>query len=133
MQNEPLQVRLAIPGRKEIEQDLLQCISSCDADILEAAISRGHMDILEATEGSIVLQLRPVTDDAVQTLLNAQKNNILFEMISEMLEQIVKDKVMDNEKPVQIRVQVFYAKSLPTTSELQFLIVRFILLIGYTT
>lgn len=116
MKNKPIQVKLSIPGRKEIEQDLVQCISSHNADILETAISCGQMDISEATKGSVVLQLRPVTDDAVQTLLNANENNKLFDMILKMLKKVDKAKVLDYERSLQIRVQVVYAKSPITKS-----------------
>lgn len=126
MKNEPIQVKLTIPGRKEIEQDLVQCISSRNADILETAISCGQMDISEATKGSVVLQLRPVTDDAVQTLLNAIENNRLLDMILEMVKKVDKAKVMDYERPLQIRVQVVYAKSTATkTSEYKFINFKF--------
>lgn len=122
MKKEPIQVKLTIPGREEIEQDLVQCISSRNADILETAISCGQMDISEATKGSVVLQLRPVTDDAVQTLLNAKENNRLLDMILEMLKKVDNAKVMDYERPLQIRVQVVYAKSPVTkTSEYKFI------------
>lgn len=126
MENEPIQVKLTIPGRKEIEQDLVQCISSRNADILETVISCGQMDISEATNGSVVLQLRPVTDDAVQTLLNAIENNRLLDMILEMVKKVEKAKVMDYERPLQIRVQVVYAKSPVTvTSEYKFIYFKF--------
>lgn len=126
VKNKPIQVKLTIPGRKEIEQDLVQSISSHNADILETAISYGQMDISEATKGSVVLQFRPVTDDAVQSLLNAKENNMLFDMILEMLKTVDKAKVMDYERPLQIRVQVVYAKSPVTkSSEYNFINVLF--------
>lgn len=85
-----------------------------------AAISIGQMDSLRVTEGSVIIQLRPVTDDAAQTLLNAKENNILYEMILEILRKVDVARTLNIERTVQIRVQVYYSKlQAPETSKLQ--------------
>lgn len=68
-----------------------------------------NMDIENVSSGSVVLQLRPLTDRAVKTSLDAKKNNNLVEIIFGMLKNInVADK-MDKTEPLEIQVQVCYA------------------------
>lgn len=113
VQNEDIKVHLSVSGGtgSQIEHELIQRIRSDDPDILEEILSHGQMDVEYVFDGSVVLQLRPVTDDAVQTLLNAKENNRLLEMIFGILKKARLDKKFDSEKSCQIRVQIFYAKS----------------------
>ena len=61
--------------------------------------------------GSVILQLRPVTEQAANKLLNAKENNRLLEMVLEMLEHTDIEKQVDVSKPFKIKVQVRYASS----------------------
>lgn len=94
----------------QVEQ-ALQDINSSSTGILEEAISKAKMDIKEVSKGSVVLQLRPLTDQAVQTLLNAKENNRLVEMIIGMLQKANITKITDWTTPVEIKVLVKYAKT----------------------
>lgn len=68
-----------------------------------------NMDIENVSSGSVVLQLRPLTDRAVKTSLDAKKKNNLVEIIFGMLKNIdIADK-MDKTEPLEIQVQVCYA------------------------
>lgn len=121
VENVPIDIKMSVTGHEQIEQRL---IDSCIVDMSETTISVGQMDSLRVTEGSVIIQLRPVTDDAVQTLLDAKENNRLFEMILGILKKVDFVKSLDNERPLQIRVQVFTSKLQATeTSKLH---------IGYT-
>lgn len=120
VQNMALDLKISIPGCTQIEQSLIESFGSSNADISEAAISIGQMDSSRVTEGSVIIQLRPVTDDAAQTLLNAKKNNRLIEMILEILTKVDIARTLAIERAVQIRVQVYYSKSQAAeTSKLQ--------------
>lgn len=120
VQNLALDLKISIPGCTQIEQSLIESFGSSNADISEAAISIGQMDSSRVTEGSVIIQLRPVTDDAAQTLLNAKKNNRLIEMILEILTKVDIARTLAIERAVQIRVQVYYSKSQAAeTSKLQ--------------
>lgn len=70
----------------------------------------GQMITEDIYRGSIVLYLRPITDDAVQTLLNAKCNNKLLEMIFGILKKVSIENIDDGE-PLKIKVQIQYAKS----------------------
>lgn len=77
----------------------------------------GHMDIVNVSSGSVVLQLRPLSGHSVQTLLNAKKNNklLLVEIIFRMLKNInIADKI-DKTEPMEIKVQVCYANPAKVT------------------
>ena len=78
---------------------------------METAISHGEMYVDDIKPGSVVLQLRPVTEQAVNKLLNAKENNRLLEMVLEMLEHTDIVKQVDVSKPLKIQVQVWYASS----------------------
>lgn len=72
----------------------------------------GQMITEDIYRGSIVLHLRPITDDAVQTLLNAKCNNKLLEMIFGMLKKVSIENIIDDDgEPLKIKVLVQYAKS----------------------
>lgn len=112
VRNELLEVQLTVESHdgSQVEQ-ALKDIHSSSTGILEEAISNGQMDIKKVSEGSVVLQLRPLTDKAVQTLLNAKENNRLVEMIIGMLQKANITKITDGTIPVEIKVQVKYAKT----------------------
>lgn len=94
---------------KRTEEDLYQELKSPVSGLLGLTMALGHMDIENVDSGSVVLRLRPLTDQAVQTLLNAKKNNKLIDMIIGMLKNInIADKINDTE-PLKIKVQVYYA------------------------
>ena len=78
---------------------------------METAISHGEMYVDDIKPGSVVLQLRPVTEQAANKLLNAKENNRLLEMVLEMLEHTDIEKQVDVSKPLKIKVQVWYASS----------------------
>lgn len=101
---------MTVQGRSggQVEQALYEHFNSSSDEIVEETISRGQMDIDAVSPGSVILQLRPVTENAVKTLLNAKDNNRLFEMIFEILKKVNISKWMD-EEPLKIRIQVYYA------------------------
>lgn len=104
-------MRITLTGEnaKQTEEDLYQQLKSPASELWELTMAHGHMNIENVDSGSVVLRLRPLTDQAVQTLLNAKKNNKLFDMIFGMLKNInIADKMNDKE-PLEIRVQVYYA------------------------
>lgn len=107
--DDPKELRLTAKGRNavRVERDLFQQFESSGP--WQLAMAYGHMDIVNASSGSVVLQLRPLTDRAVKTLLDAKKNNNLVEIIFGMLKNInIADK-MDKTEPLEIQVQVCYA------------------------
>lgn len=110
VENVPVDIKISITGQEQIEQSLIDISRSCIADMAETTISIGQMDSSKVTEGSVIIQLRPVTDDAVQTLLNAKENNKLIEMILGILKKVDIVSHLDKERPLQIRVQVFGSK-----------------------
>lgn len=99
------------PNGKQLEQALHQQIQSKDTRILEEAIVHGQMDIEDVATGSVVIQLRPVTDQAVQILLNARENNRLVEMVLGMLKRVNAPDMMQGTESLEVRVQVSYASS----------------------
>lgn len=111
IQNKNINVHVSVSGQpgSQIEHELIQRIRLDDPSILEEVISHGQMDVEYVTDGSVVLQLRPVTDDAVKTLLNAKENNRLLEMIFGIMKKAKMHQTFD--KSCQIRVQIYYAKS----------------------
>lgn len=113
VQNESLQLCIKIPGSTgaRVEHALFQQLHSSDADILGEVICHGQMNIEKVGLDSVVLILRPLTDQAVQTLLDAKTNNNLAQMIFAMLSKIDIKKMMDNAVPLKIRVQVLYSES----------------------
>lgn len=94
--------------KSRMEQALYN--ESSSTGVLSEVISH-QLDIETVSHGSVVLQLRPITDQAVQTLLNAKDNNKLVEMIYGMLKQIDIEKILNDTEPLKIRVNVCYANS----------------------
>lgn len=103
-------MRLTVYGRigEQVEQVLYKRMRSSDTEILGEALSHGQMDIDDVSAGSVVIRLRPVTDQAVQTLINAKDNNKLLQMIFGILRKVNIAKIMSDTKSLQIRIQVFY-------------------------
>lgn len=83
---------------------------SSSTGVLSEVISH-QLDLETVSHGSVVLQLRPITDQAVQTLLNAKHNNTLVKMIYGMLRQVDCENVLNDAEPLKIRVNVCYANS----------------------
>lgn len=108
VQNESIELKLTADHGSQAEQ-ALQNIHPSSTGISEDSISCGQMYIEKVSKGSVVLQLRPVTDQAVKTLLNARENNRLVEMIPGMLQKSNIAKIMDGTM-FEITVQVRYAK-----------------------
>lgn len=98
-------------SRAHVEENLFERIQSPGFGILEEAIVHGQMIPGDIYRGSIILHLRPVTDEAAQTLLNAKDNNKLLEMIFRILKKVKVEDIIDEEEPLKIKVQVQYAKS----------------------
>ena len=111
VRNDSVDLRLSTTASPQVEQALYQRFQSTETEILEEAISLGQMDLYDISSGSVVLQLRPVTDQATQTLLNAKENNHLLEMIFGMLKRVNISQMMDGSKPLEIKVQVCYAST----------------------
>lgn len=116
VQNKDIKLHLTLSGHagSQIEHELYQRICLDDPDILEEIIFHGQMDVNFVTVGPVVLMLRPLTDDAVPTLLNARKNNRLLDMIFGILKKAITVQKFDTDKSSQIRVQVYYALSGPS-------------------
>lgn len=94
---------------KQTEKDLYQNLDSPASELCGLTVANVHMNIENVDSGSVVLRLRPLTDQAVQTLLNARENNKLVDMIIGMLKNInIADKMNETE-PLEIKVQVYYA------------------------
>lgn len=110
IQNKSILVKLTEEGHTEsrIEQALHN--ESSSTAVLSEVISH-QLDLETVFRGSVVLQLRPITDQAVQTLLNAKHNNKLVEMIYGMLKQVDIEKILNDTEPLKIRVNVCYANS----------------------
>lgn len=83
--------------------------SSYFTNILEEVISHGQMDIVDVNSNLLSFHLRPVTDRAVQTLLNVNNNNRLLEMIIGMLKKANIAELLSDAQPLEIKVRVFYA------------------------
>lgn len=116
VQNKDIKVHLSLSGRagSQIERELIHRIRLDVPDILEEIIAHGQMDVLYVTAEPMVLQLRPLTDDAVHTLLNAKENKRLLNMVFGILKTAITVQQFDTEKSCQIRVQVYYAHSGPS-------------------
>lgn len=111
--NEPIEVRLKVDGRAgtQVEEDLYQHINSPDTEILENTISLGQMEITKVSHGCVVLQLRPLTDKAVQNLLNAKENNSLLEMVLGIVKKVNSAHMFKSSESLTIKLQVYSVKS----------------------
>lgn len=108
VQNKDIKLHLTLSGRagSKIMYELYERICLDDPDILEEIIVHGQMDVNFVTCIPVVLMLRPLTDDAVPTLLNAKENNRLLDMIFGILKKVKTVQNFDTEQSCQIRVQV---------------------------
>lgn len=110
-QNEPIQIQLTVDDvtGTQVEEYLNEHISSSDTMVVENVLSFGQMDIEDVSRGSVVLQLRPVTDQAVKNLLNAKQNHKLADLIFGILKKVHIDRVMNETNPIRVSLQVVYA------------------------
>lgn len=106
-----MQLSIEDCSRAHVEENLFERIQSPGFGIQEETIVHGQMIAEDIYRGSIILHLRPVTDEAAQTLLNAKDNNKLLEMIFRILKKVKVEDIIDEEEPLKIKVQVQYAKS----------------------
>lgn len=95
----------------QVEHNLNHHIHLSDPMILMQTVSHGQSVIEDVFSGSVIIQLRPVTDQAVQNLLDAKNNNCLIEMIFGMLLHINVAKVMNAEESLVVKVRVLYASA----------------------
>lgn len=109
--DDQIELRITVKGRnaERIERDLFQQLESSASGLWQLFMAYGQMIIEKVSHGSLVLQLRPLTDQAVKTLLNAKENNKLVDMIFGMLNNIKFADKIDGTKPLKIMVQVCYA------------------------
>lgn len=106
-----IELRITVKGRnaERIEWDLFQQLESSVSGLWQLFMAYGQMIIEKVLRGSLVLQLRPLTDQAVKTLLNAKENNKLVDILFGMLKNIkIADKI-DGTEQLKIMVQVCYA------------------------
>lgn len=94
-----------------VEKDLYQRIIDSGTGPLEQTIWNANMEIEDFSFGSLVFQLRQVTDHAVQKLLDAKNNNNLLEMIYEILKKINITDIIDGAEPLEIELQISYTNS----------------------
>lgn len=109
--DDQIELRITVKGRnaERIERDLFQQLESSASGLWQLFMTYGQMIIEKVSHGSLVLQLRPLTDQAVKTLLNAKENNKLVDIIFGMLNNIKFADKIDGTKPLKIMVQVCYA------------------------
>ncbi|XP_078339927.1 uncharacterized protein LOC111110586 isoform X5 [Crassostrea virginica] len=111
VENKPVELQLSVESSPSENERLTEEFRASASEIMENAISHGEMYVDDIKPGSVVLQLRPVTEQAANKLLNAKENNRLLEMVLEMLEHTDIEKRVDVSKPLKIKVQVWYASS----------------------
>lgn len=109
--DDPIDLRLTVKGcnAERVERDLFQQLESSATGPWQLTMAYGQMNIENVSCGSVVLQLRPLTDHAVKTLINAKKNNKLVDIIFGMLKNIKIADKMDKTETLEIKVQVCYA------------------------
>lgn len=109
--DDQIELRITVKGRnaERIERDLFQQLESSASGLWRLFMAYGQMIIEKVLRGSLVLQLRPLTDQAVKTLLNAQENNKLVDIIFGMLKNIKIGDKIDGTEQLKIMVQVCYA------------------------
>lgn len=113
VQNEPIAVQITVGGPigekiTSIFSHLFKS-SSFITKILDEFISHGQMDIVNVNSDLHTFYLRPVTDQAVQTLLNVNNNNRLLEMIIGMLKKVNIGEWFSDAQTLEIKLRVFYA------------------------
>lgn len=58
--------------------------------------------------GSVLIRLRPVTDQAVQNLISAKENNKLLKMFFGILRSVNITKLIGETEPLRIEIKIFY-------------------------
>lgn len=112
VENKCIDLKLSSNSSSDLDMILTeQQFRVSDSEIREEAISHGEMYIENIKPGSVILQLRPVTEQAALKLLNAKENNRLLEMILAMLKHTDMKNMLDTSKSLEINVQVCYATS----------------------
>ena len=106
-----MELQLSVESSPREDERLIEQFRASASGMMESAISHGEMYVDDIKPGSVILQLRPVTEQAATKLLNAKENNRLLEMILGMLEHTDIGKQVDISKPLNIKVQVWYANS----------------------
>lgn len=113
VQNKSIELHIAVDGAcgAQVEHNLNHHIHVSDPMILMQTVSHGQSVIEDVSSGSVIIQLRPITDQAIQNLLDAKNNNCLIEMIFGMLLHINVANVMNTEENVVVKVRVLYASA----------------------
>lgn len=94
--------------REQDEHVLYQRIQFSDTGILGEALKDRQNDIEDTLSGSVLIRLRPVTDQAVQNLISAKENNNLLQMVFGILRRLNITKLMSEKESLQIQIKVFY-------------------------
>lgn len=112
MQNKNIELEIAASGScgSEVENSLYRKFHSPDSQTLEQTVTYGQV-IEDVSHGSVIIQLRPITDHAVKKLLDAKNNNCLLEMIFGMLLHVNIANLMNAEEDLVVKVRVLYASS----------------------
>lgn len=110
-QNDPIEMKLTVYGIDLESESYIYGLFSSSETFSEEVFTQGQMGIEQVSHGSIVIRLRPISDQAVQHLLNAKENNKLLELIGGILKQAYIKKVTDKTTPMRVRVQVVYSNS----------------------
>lgn len=113
VQNKSIELQITVDGAcgAQVEHSLIHHINLSDPMILMQTLSHGQSVIGGVSSGSVIIQLRPITDQAVQNLLDAKNNNCLIEMIFGMLLHINVAKAMNTEGSLVVKVRVLYASA----------------------
>lgn len=110
-QNDPIDMEVTVYDiDMELQSYLYECFRSSET-FSEEVFTQGQMGVEQVSYGSIVIRLRPISDQAVQNLLNAKENNKLLEMIGGILKEAYIKKVTDKTTPMRVGIQVFYSNS----------------------
>ena len=109
MQNEDLAV--ALSSSPNVEETIYEGYNLSATEMEEVTASEAEMTIDKTFLGSVVFQLRPLTDQAAQNLLDAKTNNRLVKMVYGILKQAQIPEMTSGSKPLEIKVQVCYARS----------------------
>ena len=109
VQNEVLAV--ALSSSPNVEETIYEGYNLSATGMEEVTASEAEMTIEKTLLGSVVFQLRPLTDQAAQNLLDAKTNNRLVKMVCGILNQVKIPEMTSGSKPLEIKVQVCYARS----------------------
>ena len=109
MQNEVLAV--ALSSSPNVEEIIYQRYNLSATEMEEVTAFEAEMTIEKTLLGSVVFQLRPLTDQAAQNLLDAKRNNKLVKMVCGILKQVEIPEMKRGSNPLEIKVQVWYASA----------------------